>query len=180
MPVLISRRGVPPSPIGTASLRRRAERMLAALALQRAELSILLCDDSTIHTLNRAHRRKNKPTDVLAFALREGEPIPGAEGQLGDIVISLDTAQRQAREHDRTLWQEVSLLLAHGILHLIGYDHHTAAEERRMNARADMLIAACATRPPHAQRQTVDKRPGSVDKQPRRGPRRAPVRSSKR
>ena len=154
--------------------------MLAALSLERAELSILLCDDPTIHALNRAHRRKNRPTDVLAFALREGELVPGAEGQLGDIVISLDTAQRQAREHDRTLWQEVSLLLAHGLLHLIGYDHQTAAEERRMNARADMLIAACATRLPHSPRKTVDKRPGSVDKQPRTGPRTAPAKRQKR
>jgi probable rRNA maturation factor len=111
---------------------------------------------------------------VLAFALREGEPVPGAEGQLGDIVISLETAQRQANDHDRTLWQEVSLLLAHGLLHLIGYDHHTAAEERRMNARADMLIAACTTRRPQVARGTVDKRSRSVDKPSRKGVRKAP------
>ena len=69
--------------------------MLEALKLRDAELSILLCDDRTIHALNRTYRRKNKPTDVLAFALREGKPVPGGKA-LGDVVISLDTAARQA------------------------------------------------------------------------------------
>lgn len=125
---------------------RRAEKMLRALGMPDAELSILLCDDPTIHALNRTHRRKNKPTDVLAFAMREGRPMPGESGLLGDVVISLDTAARQAEELGRSLWDEVSWLLAHGLLHLVGYDHRTAAEERRMNARADMLIAAAKAR----------------------------------
>lgn len=120
--------------------------MLRALGMPDAELSILLCDDPTIHALNRTHRRKNKPTDVLAFAMREGRPMPGESGLLGDVVISLDTAARQAEELGRSLWDEVSWLLAHGLLHLVGYDHRTAAEERRMNARADMLIAAAKAR----------------------------------
>jgi len=119
--------------------------MLQALKLESAELSILLCDDATIHALNRDHRRKDKPTDVLAFALREGKPVPGSKA-LGDVVISLDTAARQAEELGRTLWDEVTWLLAHGLLHLLGYDHRTVAEERRMNARADMLIAATKQR----------------------------------
>jgi probable rRNA maturation factor len=127
-------------------LVRRAEKMLRALGMPDAELSILLCDDPTIHALNRTHRRKNKPTDVLAFAMREGRPMPGESGLLGDVVISLDTAARQAEELGRSLWDEVSWLLAHGLLHLVGYDHRTAAEERRMNARADMLIAAAKAR----------------------------------
>ena len=147
MPVLVSRVDVPSRLIPSAAIKRRAERMLEALKLRDAELSILLCDDRTIHALNRTHRRKNKPTDVLAFALREGKPVPGAGGKaLGDVVISLDTAARQAEELGRTLWEEVTWLLAHGLLHLLGYDHRTVAEERRMNARADMLIAATQRR----------------------------------
>ncbi|MFT3921993.1 MAG: rRNA maturation RNase YbeY [Myxococcales bacterium] len=145
VPVLISRVHVPSRVIPSAALKRRAERMLQALKLESAELSILLCDDPTIHTLNRDHRRKDKPTDVLAFALREGKPVPGSKA-LGDVVISLDTAARQAEELGRTLWDEVTWLLAHGLLHLLGYDHRTVAEERRMNARADMLIAATKQR----------------------------------
>lgn len=161
MPVLISRQVVPAFPIGTIALRRRAERMLRALGLDDAELSIVVCDDATIHALNRSHRRRNKPTDVLAFALREGKPLPGAETLLGDVVISLDTARRQARARRHPLWTEVTILLAHGLLHLVGYDHRTDAEERRMNARADMLVAAATTRAPQARRKPVDK-PGKA------------------
>lgn len=120
--------------------------MLEALGLPKAELSVLLCDDETIHALNREHRKKDKPTDVLAFALREGKVLEGAADLLGDVVISLDTAQRQAQERGRTLWDEVLTLLAHGLLHLVGYDHRTRAEERVMNARADILIAAAVRR----------------------------------
>lgn len=152
--------------------------MLAALSLARAELSLLLCDDATIHELNRTHRRKDKPTDVLAFALREGKPMPGGGALLGDVVISLETALEQAREHRRTLWDEVTLLLAHGLLHLIGYDHRTAAEERTMNARADMLIAAARGRAAGARARTVDKARRTGEKSAVRAPRkRASVRS---
>src|SRR5688572_33245857 len=100
MAVLVSRQGVDGRTISSASLRLRAERMLAALKLEGSELSVLVCDDATIHELNRAHRKKNKPTDVLAFALREGKPMPGSADMLGDVVISLDTAARQAQEHE--------------------------------------------------------------------------------
>ena len=158
MPVLISRQAVPASPIGSVGLARRAERMLQALGLSDSELSIVVCDDATIHALNRTHRRRNKPTDVLAFALREGKPLPGAEAMLGDVVISLDTAQRQADERGHSLWTEVTTLLAHGLLHLIGYDHRTDAEERRMNARADILVSAATARLPQISRKPVDKR----------------------
>ncbi len=106
MPVLVSRSGVIARTIGTAPLRVRAERMLRALELSGSELSVLLCDDATIHALNRDHRKKDKPTDVLAFAMREGKLPPGAGARvelLGDVVISLDTAARQAEERGRTL-----------------------------------------------------------------------------
>jgi probable rRNA maturation factor len=146
MPVLVSRLNVPASPIGSPALKRRAERMLQVLRIPDAELSVLICDDKAIHALNRDHRRKDKPTDVLAFALREGKVLPGASSLLGDVVISLDTAKRQARQLKRSLWDEVTWLLAHGLLHLVGYDHQTVAEERRMNARADVLISATRQR----------------------------------
>jgi len=149
-------------------LRRRAERMLQALALPAAELSIVLCDDRAIHALNRDHRKHDKPTDVLAFALREGKTLPGAEDLLGDVVISLDTARRQAKQHRHDLWTEVTVLLAHGLLHLVGYDHRTDAEERRMNARADMLVAATSARRPQLPRRAVDKGGKTVDSRPRK------------
>lgn len=131
--------------------------MLRALGLSRAELSILVCDDREIQRLNRAHRRKNKPTDVLAFAMREGEALPGPRDMLGDVVISLDTARRQAGEHKHTLWEEVTVLLAHGLLHLVGYDHRDDAEEAAMNEKAAELVRATRGAPARMRRSHVDK-----------------------
>jgi probable rRNA maturation factor len=126
--------------------------MLAALDLHDAELSIVLCDDATIHALNRDHRKKDRPTDVLAFAMREGPYAELAGAMLGDVVISLETAARQAQEKKVSFDREVTMLLAHGLLHLLGHDHRTRTEERRMTARTDALIAA-AIRPAIARRR---------------------------
>ncbi len=116
--------------------------MLESLGLDDAELSILLCDDGTIRKLNRQYRKKNKATDVLAFPMQEGPGPAPHPGLLGDVVISLPTATRQAAEHDRPIIQEVTFLLAHGLLHLLGYDHGSQGEERKMKARTEELLAA--------------------------------------
>jgi probable rRNA maturation factor len=142
--------------------------MLRALRLADAELSILVCDDRLIRVLNREHRAKDKPTDVLAFALREGEPLEGAEQLLGDVVLSLPTAARQARALRRPLWDEVTMLLAHGLLHLLGYDHRNDAEERAMNREVARLCAAASAR------AGADMTLPRVDKRSRASPPRAP------
>lgn len=147
MPVVVTTRSLPRPAVRPADVRRRAERMLAALRMDRAELSVLLCDDATIHALNREYRRKDRPTDVLAFAMREGEGGALHPGLLGDVVISVETARRQAGEHGRTIVDEVTFLLAHGLLHLLGYDHRTAGEDRVMRARTDALCAAAKGAP---------------------------------
>ena len=116
--------------------------MLRALELEDAELSILLCDDATIRSLNRRYRNRNQSTDVLAFAMREGPGGDTASGLLGDVVISLPTARRQAGRHDRPIVDEVTMLLAHGLLHLIGYDHQADAEEAEMEAQTQALLDA--------------------------------------
>jgi probable rRNA maturation factor len=116
--------------------------MLSVLDLAKAELSVLLTDDAHIRELNEKHRRKAKPTDVLAFPMDETGTGPSGVRLLGDVVISLDTAARQARERRRRLMDEVVHLLSHGLLHLVGYDHRTDAEERRMNEAAAKLLAA--------------------------------------
>jgi probable rRNA maturation factor len=126
--------------------RRYASRMLEALTLEDAELSLLLCNDRVMRRLNRDYRRIDRPTDVLAFAMREGQPIVSMHDSLGDIAISWPTTQRQAREHGWTAERELCLLLAHGVLHLLGFDHVTRRQERRMMARTHMLMAA-ALRP---------------------------------
>ena len=116
-------------------LRRRADKMLVAREVTAAELSIALVDDITIQQLNRDYRNQDKPTDVLAFAMSEGEQLPTAEDELqllGDVIISVPTARRQAEERGRPLLDELTMLLAHGLLHLLGYDHDTDATEREM------------------------------------------------
>jgi probable rRNA maturation factor len=163
-------------------------RMLAALELEHAELSVLLTDDRTIHALNLEHRRKDRPTDVLAFALREDAtvgpmsdcgPSAGlADGErcLGDIVISLDTAARQARGRRRPLLDEVRFLLAHGLLHLVGYDHDTKTHKRRMDRMTRRLVAAARVEAKHqtprvtADRPTRKQRGGTRRTKPRKAP----------
>jgi probable rRNA maturation factor len=107
----------------------------------RYEVSLRLVDDAEIHALNRDYRGKDKPTDVLAFAQQEGPAA--APDVLGDIVISVPTARRQAK---RGLHAELLHLTAHGLCHLLGYDHRTDAEERAMNARAAGLMAEARRR----------------------------------
>jgi len=116
--------------------------MLNVLGLEDAELSILLCNDATIRKLNRRYRKMNEATDVLAFPMGDTPGSDVDQALLGDVAISLPTATRQARQHDRPIVEEVTFLLAHGLLHLLGYDHATASEEREMTARADALMQA--------------------------------------
>ncbi len=115
--------------------------MLRALGLEDRELSVLLCGDDAIRVLNRDYREVDRPTDVLAFPQAEGEG-GAAPAILGDVVISLPTARRQAQKAGRAIVAEVTMLLAHGLLHLLGYDHRDRSEERIMKARTDALIAA--------------------------------------
>ena len=123
---------------GTAAARRlrdRARRYLSAVGRADAELSILLVGDAAIRRLNRAWRGKDAATDVLSFP----QAAPGGP-LLGDVVISLDTAERVARREGRGVGAELDRYLAHGILHLLGHDHARPAEARRMAAAEDALV----------------------------------------
>jgi len=124
-------------------LKASAETYLDALKLKDVELSLSLVGDTAIRRLNRTWRQKDRPTDVLSFpadALPEGVPGPRL---LGDVVISLDTARRQARAHKRPLEEELSRYLAHGILHLLGHDHERSpAEARKMARLEEKLLGA--------------------------------------
>jgi probable rRNA maturation factor len=123
--------------------------MLAALDRSDAELSVLLTDDRKIEALNRQYRDKARPTDVLSFHFEPmGAPAPLEAGWLlGDIVISLDTAARQAQGRKRPLDEEVRWLLAHGLLHLVGYDHATAEDKRVMVNWTQKLVRAAGAAP---------------------------------
>lgn len=104
-----------------------------------AQVSLLLTDDADIRRLNRTYRGRDEPTDVLAFSQREGE-AGALSGLLGDVVISLETADRQAARLGHSLEREVGLLALHGLLHLLGWRDDTAAERARMRRRALRLL----------------------------------------
>lgn len=108
--------------------------VLGRFDLHEPELSVLLTDDPGINALNRDYRGKDRPTDVLSFAQNEGHEVPGEVVVLGDVVISLDTAARQAEELGHDLHHEVRRLLVHGICHLLGYDHEVDEEAEEMEA----------------------------------------------
>jgi probable rRNA maturation factor len=131
--------------------------MLRELGLEQAELSVLLTNDREIHELNRQHRDKDRPTDVLAFPLEEGEHSAvhhaGGPRALGDVVISLDTAARQAKGRKRELLPEVRFLLAHGLLHLLGHDHGNPTEKRAMDAETRRLVRAVVGLAPNSHKK---------------------------
>lgn len=89
------------------------------------EISIVLTDDAQIQVLNQTYRGMDKPTNVLAFPMQEGEFADITPGLLGDVVISCDTARKEAEDAGITLSERMSQLLVHGILHLLGFDHET-------------------------------------------------------
>jgi len=150
LPVRLVIEGGPWAGVSRAEVTRRARAMLALLQLPDCELSILLTGDDQIHNLNKIYRNKDRPTDVLAFAQREGEHGERAGRLLGDVVVSVPTARRQAAAAGRALRDEMTMLLAHGLLHLLGWDHRTDAEDRAMRRETDRLCAAAAR--PRAQR----------------------------
>lgn len=116
--------------------------MLRALEQTHCELSIALVDDEGIALLNEAWRGKSGPTDVLSFSLMEGEHAERRGALLGDVIVSLETAERQARRARRTLDDEVARLVIHGTLHLLGHDHEREGEAKRMRAEERRLWRA--------------------------------------
>jgi rRNA maturation RNase YbeY len=128
---------------------RVGRRLLAALRRPDAELSVLLVSDGEIHRLNREWRSKDRPTDVLSFPQQGGDGAAPA-GLLGDVVISVDTARRQAAERGVSLRHESERLLIHGLLHLLGYDHERSPAEARRMQRRERLLARRLAEASHA------------------------------
>lgn len=131
------------------TVKRRAIRLLRAVDQGDAELSILLCDDETIQQLNRDYRDVDRPTDVLAFPLSDEHDPKETPRAIGDVVISTETAARQARERGRRPIDEVTTLLIHGLLHLLGHDHRRARERAEMadlTANLELAIHARSSR----------------------------------
>ena len=115
------------------TLARRLRRAMRAAGIVGAELSLTLSDDRELHELNRTFADEDHATDVLSFAQAEGAAVP-AVGRyaLGDIVISVEYAARQAAAQGRALPGELFHLAVHGLVHLLGFDHRDANEERVM------------------------------------------------
>ncbi len=147
---------------------RRIRAMIGVLQLSNMDVSFVLTDDKRIHQLNKIYRHKDRPTDVLAFAMREGRFGELAGDVLGDVIVSVPTARRQADERGAPLLDEVTMLLAHGLLHLLGWDHDTPAKDRRMRAETARLCAAAASKgggdPLHTEIPQGRTRPGRRSK----------------
>lgn len=104
------------------------------------EVSILLTDDAEIQGLNQQYRHIDRPTDVLAFAMREGIGSDLNPQLLGDLVISVPTARCQSTVHGHSLDIELAILSVHGTLHLLGYDHQTPEEAEIMFEKQETLL----------------------------------------
>lgn len=137
------------SGVDSRRLKQTARALLEAVDEADSTLSISIVTDREIQALNRDHRGKDKATDVLSFPLVEStlDPVsaPGDgdhERMLGDVVISVETARRQAQAYDAPLQDEVNRLLIHGILHVLGHDHEEASERMRMEAEERRLAGA--------------------------------------
>ena len=115
--------------IDSETLENQIKIILPLLNCQNKELSILLTDDKKIRELNKQYRNKNISTDVLSFSQTEGKEDELEHNLLGDIVISTSTAMRQCSEHNLSIDEEIVLLLIHGILHLLGFDHDRSDED---------------------------------------------------
>ena len=124
------------------SSRRLKQVALAVLQLteqQDAELSLAMIGNAAMQELNARYRHKNYPTDVLSFP--SAKNLPTEARLLGDVIISVEKAAEQAKERRRTLDQEMAILLIHGIVHLLGYDHERSAKDARVMTRIEKKIA---------------------------------------
>jgi rRNA maturation RNase YbeY len=127
-------RDVRGSGVDAGLLKLRAQRALRAVGHARSELSLSLVDDEEMSGINGQYRGQERPTDVLSFSLFDGEASEHRGRLLGDVVIGIETAARQAAERHRSVDEEVARLLVHGVLHLLGHDHEVPDEAAAMRA----------------------------------------------
>jgi len=130
--------------VNRPQVARLVSAILSTVNEPSSDISLTFVGDRRMRRLNRQYRRKDRTTDVLAFAMREAETPPASHRvsrSLGDVVIAVPTAVRQARRGNRSFEEEVACLLIHGILHLCGYDHERSKSEAlRMSRRERMVL----------------------------------------
>ena len=127
----------------------------AGLEAPEAEISVVLGDDGLVHGLNRDFRDTDRPTNVLSFALTEGEQGPAGEAgpvMLGDVVLAFDTVAREARDQSKSRRDHALHLVVHGVLHLMGYDHGSEAEARVMERMEQRVLADLGIADPYLER----------------------------
>jgi len=130
-------------PVALDMYRQKAQAVLDVLDCPEKELSVLLLDDPQIAALNQTYLKREGPTNVIAFPMQEGEFTDISPDLLGDVVISLDTAEREGRRAGIDMQTRAIELMVHGVLHLLGYDHeHDEKEARRMEAKSVAVLAA--------------------------------------
>lgn len=118
-------------------------KIIKSLKFKNAELSLTLVNDKEIKSLNSKYRNKKIATDVLSFAYMDDKKMTVFQGstvQVGDIFISIDTAKRQAKDHNHELKKELEILFIHGLLHLFGFDHNNDKEEKEMEKWAKKIL----------------------------------------
>jgi len=118
-----------------------------------AEMSVVLADDELVHRLNREYRGKDKPTNVLSFALTEAEePEVGEDAPilLGDVILAWETVAREAKEQGKTPSDHMTHLVVHGVLHLLGYDHETDDEAEEMEQLEVQVLETLGIADPYA------------------------------
>jgi len=145
-----------------SSVMLLAQRILVAVGEAKSELSVALIGDARIRRLNREYRKLDRATDVLAFSMREA-PMPSgcpATTMLGDVVISMPTAIRQAREAGRSIDAELAMLLIHGVLHLCGYDHERSAREAVKMLRRERKVLQIISPVPRLIRSSPQRQTG--------------------
>ncbi len=127
--------------VDTGKLKTKIKKIFENLDCREKEISILVVNDARMRKLNSQYRDIDRTTDVLSFPQNEGEDCGPNPFLLGDVVISAETAKKQAREHRLSFEQELILLLIHGILHLLGYDHERSKkDEQRMRRKTRDLF----------------------------------------
>ncbi len=119
-------------PVDSKALQSQIGQVLEKLGETQCELSLLLTDDAEIRRLNKTYRNLDHATDVLSFPQDENAVNESGDTLLGDVVISVETAARQAEEHHLSFNEELILLAIHGILHLLGYDHERSPQDARI------------------------------------------------
>lgn len=130
-----------------------AKQTLAAVAANDGDVVILLADDETVRGLNARFRAQDRPTNVLSFPTADATPLVGAGRPLGDIVLALETCKREAAEQRKSLSEHLQHLVAHGVLHLVGYDHLNDGEAEAMEALERRILADLGVPDPYAARE---------------------------